>query len=119
MARRYPYEFRRRVLDLVEAGRPVVEIAAQSGVSDQTIYQWRHQDQIDRSLRAGTTTVELAELAVARRWIGEFETELTVMQRPVEPDRYISWAFARRALDSGLVQSRGSIGDCHDNGQMD
>ncbi len=35
---RYPNEFRRKVLDLVEAGRPVVEIAAQLGVSDQAIY---------------------------------------------------------------------------------
>jgi transposase len=39
--RRYPVEFRRRVLDLIEAGRPVVEIAAQLGVSDQTVYNWR------------------------------------------------------------------------------
>ena len=35
---RYPVEFRRKVLDLIEAGKPVVEIAAQLGVSEQTIY---------------------------------------------------------------------------------
>ncbi len=28
-----------------------------------------------------------------------------------------SWAFTRRAIDSGLVWSMGSIGDCTDNGQ--
>lgn len=33
--------------------------------------------------------------------------------------QYTSWAFTRRALDSGLVQSMGSIGDCYDNGQME
>ena len=29
--------------------------------------------------------------------------------------QYTSWAFTRRALDSGLVPSMGSIGDCYDN----
>jgi transposase len=33
-----PAEFRRKVLDLVESGRPVAEVAALLGVSDQTIY---------------------------------------------------------------------------------
>lgn len=33
--------------------------------------------------------------------------------------QYTSWAFTRRALDSGLVPSMGSIGDCYDNGQME
>jgi transposase-like protein len=36
--RRYPVEFGRKMLKLIEAGRPVVEIAEQLGVSDQTIY---------------------------------------------------------------------------------
>jgi transposase-like protein len=36
--RRYPVEFRRKVLDLIETGRPIAEIAAQLGVSDQTVY---------------------------------------------------------------------------------
>jgi putative transposase len=33
--------------------------------------------------------------------------------------QYTSWAFPRRALDSGLVPLMGSIGDCYDNGQME
>ena len=33
--------------------------------------------------------------------------------------QYTSWAFTRRAIDSGLVPSMGSIGDCYDNGQME
>jgi transposase InsO family protein len=32
--------------------------------------------------------------------------------------QYTSWAFTRRALDSGLKQAMGFIGDCYDNGQM-
>ena len=38
MPRSYPAEFRRKVLDLIEAGRPVAEIADQLGVTGQTIY---------------------------------------------------------------------------------
>lgn len=33
--------------------------------------------------------------------------------------QFTSWAFTRRALDSGLTQSMGTIGDCYDNGQME
>jgi putative transposase len=29
--------------------------------------------------------------------------------------QFTSWAFTRRALDSGLVPSMGSVGDCFDN----
>ncbi len=81
MPKRYPVEFRRKVLDLIEAGRPVVEIAAQLGVSDQTIYNWRNQDRIDRGLRTGVTAAETAELAAARKRSRELETGLTVTKR--------------------------------------
>jgi transposase-like protein len=44
MARRgYPPEFRRRVLDLVDRGRTVSEVANDLEVSEQTIYTWRRQ----------------------------------------------------------------------------
>ena len=46
-------EFLGEVLDLIEAGRPVVEIAEQLGVSDETLYYWRNQDRVDRGLRLG------------------------------------------------------------------
>jgi transposase len=35
--RRQPVAFRRKVLDLIEAGKPVAEIAAQLGVAGQTM----------------------------------------------------------------------------------
>ena len=35
MPKRYPEEFRRKVLDLVAAGRPIAQIAADLGISDQ------------------------------------------------------------------------------------
>ena len=41
MPYRYPPEYRRKVLDLLAAGRSVVSLSAGLGVSDQTIYNWR------------------------------------------------------------------------------
>ncbi len=85
MARRgYPPEFRRRVLALVEGGRTVAELAAELGVSEQTIYTWRRQARIDAGLEAGVTTAEHAELAAAKRRIRELETELTIHRRATE-----------------------------------
>ena len=84
MARSYPAEFRRKVLDLVEAGRPVAEIAQQLGVTGQTIYNWRNQDLVDRGLRPGVSTAESVELAAARKRIRELETELAVTKRAFE-----------------------------------
>jgi len=82
--RRYLNEFRRKVLDLVEAGKPVAEIAELLGVTGQTIYTWRNQDLIDRGLRPGITTAESVELRAARRRIRELETELAVTKRANE-----------------------------------
>ena len=85
MARRgYPPEFRRRVVDLVEGGRKVSEVAVDLEVSEQTIYTWRHQARIDAGLEAGVTTVEQAELAAAKRRIRELETELAIHRRATE-----------------------------------
>jgi transposase len=48
MARKgYPAEFGRRALDLVAAGKTVAEVARLLEVSDQSIYTWRRQEQID------------------------------------------------------------------------
>ena len=85
MARRgYPPEFRRRVIELVEGGQKVSEIAAKFEVSEQTIYTWRRQARIDAGLEAGVTTLEQAELAAAKRRIRELEAELAIHRRATE-----------------------------------
>jgi transposase InsO family protein len=38
-----------------------------------------------------------------------------VLLRSIEPGQFTPWAFTQRAIDSGLVPSMGSIGDCFDN----
>jgi len=72
------------VLDLVEAGRSVADVARDLEISDQSIYTWRRQDRIDRGLQRGLTSGEKAELATAKRRIAELETELRAMRRTME-----------------------------------
>src|SRR5918912_394451 len=85
MGRRgYPPEFRRKVLDLVEAGRPIAEVAKALGISDQSIYTWRRQDRIDHGLEPGLSSAEKTELAAAKRRIAELETELHATSRAIQ-----------------------------------
>jgi transposase len=62
----FPPEFRRKVLDLVDAGRPVVDVARDLGISAQSIYSWRRQDRIDKGREPGLSSAEKAELTAAR-----------------------------------------------------
>ena len=82
--RGYAAEFRRRVVDLLAAGRKVADVARDLGVSEQAIYGWRRQEQIDRGLEPGLSTVEKSELAAATRRIRELEAELAVHRRAAE-----------------------------------
>lgn len=86
MGRRgYPPEFRRKVLDLLEAGRSVAQIAHNLDISEQSIYTWRRrQDRIDKGLVPGLTSKEKSELTTARKRIAELETELKAARRAVE-----------------------------------
>ena len=84
MPRRYPPEFRRKVLDLLKAGRSVAEVSADLGVSDQTIYNWRNQDLIDTGQRAGVSSSDHVELVAARRRIAQLEAEAVASRRAVE-----------------------------------
>jgi len=61
----YPAEFRRRALDLVAAGKTVAEVARLLEVSDQSIYSWRRQEQIDRGELPGLSSAEREELRAA------------------------------------------------------
>lgn len=103
MGRRgYPPEFRRKVLDLLEAGRKVADVARDLQVSQEAIYGWRRQDRIDRGLVPGLSTGERAELAAAKRRIAALEAELAATRRAME-------------LVHGVVPPRRAVrGDPHD-----
>jgi hypothetical protein len=58
----YPPEFRREAIELLRAGRAPRELSESLSVSEQTLRNWRRQDQIDRRERDdGVTTDERAE----------------------------------------------------------
>ena len=80
----YPAEFRRKVLDLLAEGRSVASVAHDLDVSDQTIYNWRRQDRIDRGEQPGLSTAEKGELSAAKKRIAELETELKIARRAVD-----------------------------------
>ena len=80
----YSAEFRRKVLDLLAEGRSLSSVAHDLDLSDQTIYNWRRQDRIDRGLQPGLSTAGNAELAAAKKRIGELETELAISRRATE-----------------------------------
>ncbi|MTK04449.1 IS3 family transposase [Micromonospora sp. CP22] len=84
MPRRYPPKFRRKVLDLLKAGRSVAELVRDLEISDQTIYNWRRQELIDTGQMPGVTSADQVELVAARRRIAELETELAVHRRAAE-----------------------------------
>jgi transposase-like protein len=48
MPRSCPPEFRSKVLDLLEAGRTVAQVAHDLQISDQTIYTWRRKFAVER-----------------------------------------------------------------------
>ncbi len=61
MGRRgYSADLRRKVLDLLTECRSVASVAHDLDLSDQTIYNWRRQDRIDRGLQHGLSTAENA-----------------------------------------------------------
>jgi transposase len=80
----YPAEFRRRVVDLLDAGRKVADLARDLGVSEQAIYGWRRQERVDRGLEPGLNSQEQAELSAAKRRIKELESELAIHRRAAE-----------------------------------
>ena len=55
MPRSYPSEFRRKVLDLHDAGRKVADVPAELGVTQASIYIWRRQHLIGTGRMPGIT----------------------------------------------------------------
>jgi transposase len=78
----YPEQFRREAIELLRAGRSPRELADSLGVSQQTLRNWRRQDQIDRHERDdGVTTDEREELARLRRENLRLKQERDLLKR--------------------------------------
>jgi len=82
MGKRYPAEFRQRAVELArEREQPLRQLAADLGISDQTLHNWVKQADIDEGRREGLTTEERAELVRLRRANRVLEMEIEILKR--------------------------------------
>ena len=94
-------------------------------VSDQTIYNWRRQDLIDRGLLPGLTTGENAELVAAKKRVAALEAELRATKRAMGAGprsggpkaRYA--AIKQMAAEGHVVQMCCRIQDVAESGYYD
>ncbi len=101
--RLYPAEFKRKVLDLIEAGRSVTDVARDLGISGQAICTWRRQERIDHGLLPGLNSAEKEGLPAAKRRIAQLEIELRASRRR------LSWCegdFPQKPLRGGQGDGR-------------
>ena len=76
-----PPEFRRRALELVGSGEPVVQVARNLGISESCLRRWMAQDAVDTGLVEGMTSGEKRELVELRRKNRVLEMEVEILKR--------------------------------------
>ena len=97
--RAYPPEFRRKLVDLVRAGRRVNDLAEEFDVGYQTIRNWLKQDDLDSGRRSdGLTTAENEEVVRLRKRVKQLELEREILSKAT------AW-FAR---ETNVVPSKSS-----------
>lgn len=78
--KRYAAEYKRRLVELVRAGRSPEELAKEFEPSPNTIRKWATQADIDDGLKAeGLSTAERAELRRLRRKVKQLELEREIL----------------------------------------
>ena len=88
----YPGEFKRRMVELVRAGRSPEELAKEFEPSANTTRKWTVQADIDEGLRQeGLTTAERKELRELRRKVKQLEVEREILGKAA------AW-FARESI---------------------
>jgi len=85
-------ELRRRAIDeVLERGRKIPRVTRDLGIgSPETLRAWVRQAEVDRGLKAGPSTDELAEVPQLRR-------EVADQQRTIEILKAATTLFAREA----------------------
>ena len=78
----YPPEFRREALELLRVGgKPVSQIAKDLDVSEQTLYVWRRQADIDAGRREDLTAEERDELRALRKENRTLKMEKEILKK--------------------------------------
>jgi transposase-like protein len=76
-----PLEFRRRALDLVAQGEPVVQVAKNLGISESCLRRWMSLADVDAGRAEGLTSAEKRELVELRRKNRVLELEVEILKR--------------------------------------
>lgn len=79
----YPRQFREEAIRLVrESGKSRARIAKDLGMSEQALYTWLKQDELDRGKRTdGLTTEEHAEVRRLRREVRILREEREILRK--------------------------------------
>ncbi len=77
----YPPEFRRQAVELIRSGTPLKQVAAELGVSEQTLRNWRRQGDVDAGRAEGLTTDEREELRRLRREVRTLTEEREILRK--------------------------------------
>jgi transposase len=76
----YPPEFRRQAIELIRSGTPLKQVASDLGVSEQTLRNWRRQEDVDAGRAEGLTTDEREELRRLRRENRRLQQEREILK---------------------------------------
>jgi transposase len=82
MPKRYPPEFKRDVVAVARRGDLTrAEVAADFGISVESVIRWCRQADIDDGIKDGLTTAEQAEIVQLRRDKRRLEMENEILRR--------------------------------------
>jgi len=82
MPKKFPPEFKRDVVAVARRGDlSIAEVAADFGVSEESIRRWMRQADIDDGIKDGLTTAEQAEIVQLRRDKRRLEMENEILRR--------------------------------------
>lgn len=82
MPRKYPPEFKRDVVMVARRGDlSVPEVAADFGISEESVRRWKRQADIDDGMAEGQTSSEKSEIVALRREKRRLEMENEILRR--------------------------------------
>ena len=82
MPKKFPPEFKRDVANVARRGDlTIAEVAADFGVSVESVKRWKHQAEINDGITDRLTTAEQAEIVRLRRENRRLEMEVEILRR--------------------------------------